>query len=143
MTVKATREQRRQLARENAKQPKRLQEVPREQWPWPSAPHLRILRSRDFLVQIFEAPPPAVVRLTVCRTEINGARWRDGISWDDLQRIKAECGYSLEHAVEVYPPDPDVVNDANMRHLWVLAEPIPFAWRKRPQPRETDDADPR
>ena len=33
-------------------------------------------------------------------------------------------------AVEVFPADDQVVNVANMRHLWVLPEPLPFAWEK-------------
>ena len=32
--------------------------------------------------------------------------------------------------MEVYPRTADLVNVANMRHLWVLPELLPFAWRK-------------
>jgi hypothetical protein len=35
----------------------------------------------------------------------------------------------MADAVEVYPPAGDVVNVANMRHLWVLRDRLPFAWR--------------
>lgn len=127
--VMSTREQRRQLERENRKFPPTLQEVPRHEWPNPNAPQVRVLRSRDFLVQVFSEPLPALVRLSVCRTRHNGARWDDGITWDDLQRVKREAGYSDKDAVEVFPADCDVVNVANMRHLFVLAEPLSFAWR--------------
>lgn len=130
MPISTTREQRRQLARDNAKQPIELQEVPREQWPNQSATHLRVFRSRDFLVQEFAENPPAAVRLSVCRTVMAGDRWQDGITWDDLQRLKRECGYGDHDAVEVFPADADVVNVANMRHLFVLADEIPYAWRK-------------
>jgi len=130
VTIAATRAQRRRLARENEKQPIALREVPRDQWPDQSAPQLRVLRSRDFLVQEFAADSPAVVRLSICRTSLAGDRWQDGITWDDLQRIKRECGYGDSDAIEIFPPDADVVNVANMRHLWVMAEPIPFAWRE-------------
>jgi len=45
---------------------------------------------------------------------------KDGISWDTLQAIKNEMiGYE-EIAVEVYPSQIDVVNDANIRHLWTV-----------------------
>lgn len=131
MIFTTTREQRRQLARENAKQPEHLRNVPREQWPNPNAPQRRVLRSRDFLVQEFDAEAPAFVRLSVNRTSVSGERWRDEISWDDLQRLKRECGYGDRDAIEVYPVDTDVVNVANMRHLWVMAEPVACAWRKR------------
>ena len=130
MTITATRDQRRQLTRDNAKQPIELQEVPREQWPNQSATHLRVFRSRDFLVQEFAEKLPAVVRLSVCRTALAGNRWQEGISWDDLQRLKRECGYGDRDAVEVFPADADIVNVANMRHLWVMADAIPYAWRK-------------
>lgn len=55
---------------------------------------------------------------------------QDGISWDALQEIKGAVGYADRDAVEIYPRDADVVNVANMRHLWITPEPIAFAWRK-------------
>lgn len=130
MTIATTRNQRRQLERDNEKYPLVLKDIPRSQWPDPLSKHMRVLRSRNFLVQIFHAPAPAVVRLSVCRTSIAGDRWKDGITWDELQQIKHECGYGDWDAVEVYPADENVVNVANMRHLWIMAEPLEFAWRK-------------
>ena len=130
------RELRRMLEAENAKWPRALREVPRDDWP-PACqtmsasgrgPH-RVFRSRDFLVQVHDAPY-AVGRLTISRTTLGKDRWNDGISWDDLQRLKAEAGYSGMAAVEVFPPDCDVVNVANMRHLWILAEPPAYMWRQ-------------
>ena len=129
MVIKATRAQQRRLEMDNAKQPATLREVPRDEWPSLVWQPLRVWRSRDFLVQEFEAATPAKARLSVCRTNLVGERWQDGITWDDLQRIKRECGYGEVDAVEVFPADADVVNVANMRHLWVMAEPIRFAWR--------------
>lgn len=130
MTITATREQRRKLARDNARLPDWLTEIPRDRWPRDDG-QLRVLRSRDFLVQIYSARAPAMVRISVNRTDLSGDRWSDGITWDELQRIKAECGYALHDAVEIYPDARDVVNVANMRHLWVMGEPLPFAWRAR------------
>lgn len=129
MGLAATKEQRRRLARDNAKQPTALREVPRNEWPVPTAPQLRVLRSRKYLVQEFPAHAPALVRLSVCRTMLKGERWQDGISWEELQRIKHECGYADNDAVEIFPRECDLVNVANMRHLWVLAAPIACAWR--------------
>lgn len=126
-----TRAQRRQLERENQKWPMSLQEIPRDQWPQtPTADtRLRVLRGRDFMVQVFEAEAPAIVRLSVNRTTLAGNRWDENITWDQLQWIKAQCGYPERDAVEVYPPTWDIVNVANMRHLWVLEGYLPFAWR--------------
>lgn len=131
MTVTASRNQRRILEKENAALPMGLQEVPRSLWPIHSRSILRVFRSRHFLVQEYVAPAPAKVRLSVCRSSLGGdGRWVDGISWDELQQIKRECGYGDADAVEVYPSDDNVVNVANMRHLWIMAEPLQFSWRK-------------
>lgn len=123
----ATRRERRALAADNRKEPKALRRVPQAEWP-NSGPRglTEVWRSREFLVQIFSHE--AAVRMTVCRTEVSGDRWRDGITWDEMQRLKGECGFSRVCAVEVFPPDDLIVNDANMRHLWLLHEPPPFMW---------------
>jgi hypothetical protein len=82
-----------------------------------------------YLVQAFDEAG-GVVRLTVNSAKNDGRNWADRIPWDDLQAIKSACGYGDRDAVEVYPPTRDVVNVANMRHLWVLSDPLPFAWRR-------------
>lgn len=131
MSISATREQRRALERENAKRPLVLERLPEREWPPVNQPGLvEVWRSRNFLVQVFHESQGAT-RLSVCRTTMNQStgRWEDGISWDDLQRLKRECGRGQLDAVEVYPADRDVVNVANMRHLWVLNDPLSFAWR--------------
>ena len=132
MSSSPARAERRQLARDNAKQPLTLREVPRAEWPSTPDRVLRVWRSRDFLVVEYKAPPPAIVRLTVNRTTMAGDRWNDNITWDELQQVKIQAGYNDFDAIEVYPPAKDVVNVANMRHLWVLAlgTPLPFAWRR-------------
>lgn len=45
---------------------------------------------------------------------------RDGISWDALQRIKNDVVGPDEVAIEIFPPADQVVNDANIRHLWIV-----------------------
>ena len=64
-------------------------------------------------------------------TSLQGERWADGLSWEDLMALKRQCGRGDRDALEVYPADKDVVNVANMRHLWLPAEPVAFAWRKK------------
>lgn len=133
MTIVTTRAQRRELERQNAKMPRDLRLVPREEWPleYQRGPIVRVWRSRDFLVQEYAEPAPVLVRLSVLRTTLDpkAGRWVDGITWDELQSIKSECGYGQHDALELYPPDSDVVNVANLRHLWVMRELQPFAWR--------------
>lgn len=88
-----------------------------------------VWRSRDFLAQLYEERS-GFVRVSVNRThQPDGQDWAEGISWDDLQRVKREIGRADAWAVEVYPADAEVVNEANMRHLWLLGEAPPFAWQ--------------
>ena len=135
MALTTTRALRRKLAIENEKWPATLEEVPEEEWRRKGHPPggvIKVFRSRDFLVQVYSAQAPAIYRITVGRTVLDedGGRWRDGITWDDLQRIKHECGFGSYHAVEVFPSDCDLVNVANLRHLWILHDPPAFAWRR-------------
>jgi hypothetical protein len=48
----------------------------------------------------------------------------DGIPWDDLQRIKNDVLGADVIAVEIYPPESDVVNTYNMRHLWTVPKGV-------------------
>lgn len=132
MSFNTSRVQRRQLKRDNRGWPDRLVEVPREQWPPNPQPNLiRALRSSEFLVQVFQED--GCLRLSVNRTEIDGrtGRWREDITWDDLQRLKAEAGYGERWASEVFPADAEVVNVANMRHLFILEAPPAYAWKSK------------
>ncbi len=94
---------------------------------------IEVWRSRDFLVQVF-AVTPEIERLSVnrCVIDITNKRWRDGITWDELQEIKRQVGRADFDAVEVFPSQVDVVNVANMRHLWVFKkkDALDFIWRK-------------
>lgn len=51
---------------------------------------------------------------------------RDGIPWDDLQRIKNEVLGEESCAVEFYPPEAKLANSANARHLWTVPFPPPL-----------------
>lgn len=90
---------------------------------------VRVWRSRRFLVTLW-LEPNGYRRLSVRRTEFNFSTGEalDGISWDDLQRLKSEAGFGHVCAVEVYPPDARVVNVAPMRHLFLLDEVPPYVW---------------
>lgn len=116
--------------------------VPETQWPAqpPGQNHvhpLMVWRDADFLAILYPVPGSQVMkRLTVVRAagaSMDGRGrvvYRDGITWDDLQRVKRDCGFGDVWAVEVYPDDSELVNVANMRHLWLMAEAPAFAWRK-------------
>jgi hypothetical protein len=129
MTI--TREQRRQFARENAKQPSELSAISIHSLSHVPDDMIEAWRSRDFLVCVYQERD-GILRASVNRTQIDPItdRWQEGISWEELQRIKREIGRGHLDAVEVFPSDCDVVNVANMRHLFIMPEPLSFAWRK-------------
>ena len=75
MSIVTTREQRRQMARNNAKLPKHLELVPPADWQHCVANHaeapVAVWRSRTFLVQKYLAPAPAIALLSVLRTTLD------------------------------------------------------------------------
>lgn len=83
--------------------------VPKEAW-----------RSRAYAVQVYDINDEWE-RLSIhrCAFDSNFTRFLDGISWERLQELKAECGRGACEAVEIFPSDEDIVNVANLRHLWV------------------------
>ena len=91
------RNQRRLLEKQNAKLPPYLQRVPPDQWPGFKPPDLtEVWRSRNFLVQIYNEPS-GYQRMSICRSVHNGDRWVDQVTWDELMRLKRECGRGDDH----------------------------------------------
>ena len=119
------------LRREAKQWPEKLVMIPRAEWPVAALALnlVEVWRSRRYLVQVYRQGDHE--RLSVCMTAIKGGRWEDGLTWDDLQDIKRECGRGDRWAVECYPPDADIVNVANMRHLFLLDARPPFGWANR------------
>lgn len=66
------------------------------------------------------------------------------IAWRDMQRIKNDLFGEDAVALEVFPPTWDLVDEANMYHLWVLPDgfTLPFtlssAGHRRPMPLSPD-----
>lgn len=125
-----------ELRIENALRPEHLVKLPRNQWT-PIKVKLpdklkEVWRSRYFLVQIFQEKN-GIERLSVCISDVDSTtgRWKDGLSWEQLQDIKRQVGRNDKDAVEIFPADSDIVNVANMRHLWILPDQLPFAWRAK------------
>ena len=132
-----TRNERRALARETRRQatawPVQLTEVPETEWPAAMGERPKaVWRSRQYLALQYDAPPfggVEVRRLTVNRVTIQqDGHWEQDIPWEDLQRCKRETGHGDWYAVEVYPRERDIVRVCNMRHLWLLAEPLDIGW---------------
>lgn len=66
------------------------------------------------------------IRLDIVRKD-----FQDGITWDELQTIKRECGYGDKDAIEFYPPDEDVFNTGNVRHLFIFDKRLPLIRRAK------------
>lgn len=121
--------------------PEHLVPVPESEWP-PPRPEwerpLGIWRSLEFLAMLYAEPSHGGIelrRLTVNRAAVAAdGHWVAEIAWDDLQRCKRETGHGDWYGVEVYPRERDKVHVANMRHLWLLAEPLPIGWFAEPKP---------
>jgi hypothetical protein len=114
------------LAVERLAWPARMEPMPE---PWPVAGRSTVLgvwRSRDYLA-VHYRQRDGHERLTVNRTATDAGRWAGSIPWDDLQRVKAECGLGARWAIELYPPEGGVVDVANLRHLWLVERPA-CAW---------------
>ncbi len=47
-------------------------------------------------------------------------------TWHEMQRIKDEIAGHDATAIEVYPPHDQIVDDADMFHIWVLRGNLPF-----------------
>lgn len=96
----------------------------------PNPDFVQAVRNENFLVQIFKEK--YTTRLSINRTELNkdGSGWLDGITWDDIQKIKANLGYRDSCAIEIYPPEKDLVNVANIRHIFIVDKAPEFMWKK-------------
>lgn len=109
-----------------------LHPVPADQWPqdpiYPGRAPEEVWLSRDYLLMVYR--DGAYQRLSVVRTVTDPTgRFAGEIPWEDLQRLKRECGRGDCWAVEVFPADAEVVNIQNMRHLFLLPGPPEYGWR--------------
>lgn len=121
-----------------ALRPAVLTEIPKDRWPRDfrlsaEAP-TKAWESRQFLAQLYDCGARegrTCLRLSICRITLNDdGRWQEGLSWEELMLVKRECGFGGWYAVEVYPEDAEIVNVANMRHLWLLTTPLTIGWFK-------------
>lgn len=116
--------------------PASLQEVSSSEWPKskfdPKRTH--VWQSRKFLVQMFDEDCFQGIdtrRISVARVTMkDDGNWNENITWEELMQVKREIGFGHWYAVEVYPRDDDIVNVANMRHLWLLAQRLDIGWTR-------------
>ena len=145
MNRKQRRANQAELHRHNKTFPDILRPLPREQWGAfadrlfvNENPPKAIWLSKLWLVQCYDEALmyPGVYRLSVCRAKLilnkDGHTYPDRIAWDELMQIKREIGLGNAYAIEVYPRDRDIVNVANMRHLWLMPQPLRIGWFNAP-----------
>lgn len=78
---------------------------------------VRALVNARYSVQVYERESElGVITHLALRRHDNGTV----IPWSDLQRVKDEVAGADRLAIEVFPPADQLVDDANMFHLWVL-----------------------
>lgn len=116
--------------------PDTLTAIPPEQFPIQKIMPIKAWFSKRYLVQLFSENSDLsygiMYRMSVNRAEqTRHGKWRDGLTWDELQKIKHDIGFGDWFGVEVYPWDEDVINVSNMRHIWLLKMPLPWiGWVK-------------
>ena len=132
--INKSRADRRWLKSQNKKWPANPLALPPEQWQHlDNNPENRIAvwRSRDYLIQIFREKND-VIRLSVNRSVLRpDGLWEDCITWDELNWIKRKVGYGDRYGIEIFPPDQDIINVANMRHIWILPRPLDVGWKSK------------
>lgn len=82
-------------------------------------------RNRCFAV-LYRQAEAGVVHLAV--SSLSGVR----PTWWEMQRIKDDLAGEDATAVEVYPPKSQVVDEADMFHIWVLRGKLPFGLNVHP-----------
>ena len=126
------REQRRALEKVKrqliASYPDTLEVVPENDPNLPYSSHPQdiehIYRSKKYTVIVWNVP--AGKKLSISRNEWDShtGRYKDQITWDEIMEIKRQVGFGEQNAVEFYPPDSEVINIANVRHIWILPKEL-------------------
>ena len=105
----------------------RMREIPRYEWPVDNDDDnvIKVFIGRGFLVQIRQHGDCLRLSINKIKHWFDEGKpvWEDGITWDDLQAIKNDCGYADRWLCEYYPAEDEVVNVANIRHLWLMDKP--------------------
>jgi hypothetical protein len=76
---------------------------------------------RNKVFSVLDRPAEAGVR-HLAVSSLSGQR----PTWPEMQRIKDELAGVDATAIEVYPPRDQVVDGADMFHIWVLRGRLPF-----------------
>lgn len=92
---------------------------------------IKAYMSKEFLVQLYQEKNKPL-RITINKTTVTSTgNWEDNITWDEIQKIKNEIGFENKDCVEIYPAEKNIVNVANMRHIWVMEDLLDFSWKNK------------
>lgn len=116
------------LSAERMKWPEKLLQVPLEE-EFRQNGVIEQWYSQTFSVLVF-LHKDGTERLMIHRMTMKGDQWEDGITWDELMEVKRQCGRGETLAVEVFPKDSKIVNNGNVRHLWVV-DGNEFIWTRK------------
>lgn len=90
------------------------------------------MRSSDYNIQTLEENLQGIG--PILHIKVSKRSGRGGITWDALQKIKNYVAGEDAVAIEIYPPEHELVYDVEMRHLWVMPPYFPLpslrAWRR-------------
>lgn len=81
-----------------------------------------VWQDAEFYAAAFQEP--LAIRLDIVRHDL-----RDGVTWDQLRAVKVACGFGDMDAVEFFPAERDVINNGNVRHLYIFTESLPIIRR--------------
>lgn len=79
-----------------------------------------VWRNKKFTVMVWNLPAGKKLSISRNTWDSHTRRYTDGITWDEIMEIKRCCGFGERNAIEFYPPDSEVINIANVRHIWLL-----------------------
>lgn len=105
---------------------KEMQKLDKDKWPFIFSLESEVLdvwMSKDYIAILYRQLIDNQKRLTVNSLRKNGKDYKDGITWDELQRIKNECLGKEVWCIENYPAESKLINLSNQRHLFLLDEP--------------------
>ena len=81
-----------------------------------------VWRNKKFTVMVWNVPAGKKLSISRNTWDSHTRRYTDGITWDEIMEIKRGVGFGDKNAIEFYPPDDEVINIANVRHIWILPE---------------------
>lgn len=79
-----------------------------------------VWRNKKFTVMVWNVPAGKKLSISRNTWDSHTNRYHDGITWDEIMEIKRGCGFGEQNAIEFFPPDSQVINIANVRHIWLL-----------------------